>query len=51
MGQVIRFAIATAMRQGEIFRIVRDDYMARTKMLTIRYRKSKGRQRSENAAA
>jgi integrase len=39
MGQVIRFAIATAMRQEEIFRVVWDDYVPRTKMLTIRDRK------------
>ncbi len=39
MGAVIRFAIATAMRQEEIFKVVWDDYAARTKMLTIRDRK------------
>ena len=39
MGRVIRFAIATAMRQEEIFRVTWDDYAARTKMLTIRDRK------------
>ncbi|VTO18120.1 hypothetical protein [Brevundimonas vancanneytii] len=39
MGTVIRFAIATAMRQEEIFKVVWDDYTARTKMLTIRDRK------------
>lgn len=39
MGEIIRFAIATAMRQEEIFRVVWDDYVARTKMLTIRDRK------------
>lgn len=39
MGAVIRFAIATAMRQEEIFRVVWDDYAARNKMLTIRDRK------------
>ncbi|MGE7197201.1 site-specific integrase [Brevundimonas naejangsanensis] len=39
MGAVIRFAIATAMRQEEIFKVVWDDYTARTKMLTIRDRK------------
>jgi integrase len=39
MGDIIRFAIATAMRQEEIFRVVWDDYVARTKMLTIRDRK------------
>lgn len=39
MGAVIRFAIATAMRQEEIFRVVWGDYAARTRMLTIRDRK------------
>lgn len=39
MGRVIRFAIATAMRQEEIFRVMWSDYAARTKMLTIRDRK------------
>jgi integrase len=39
MGRVIRFAIATAMRQEEIFRVVWSDYVPRTKMLTIRDRK------------
>ncbi len=39
MGAVIRFAIATAMRQEEIFKVVWDDYAARTRMLTIRDRK------------
>lgn len=39
MGAVIRFAVATAMRQEEIFKVVWGDYAARTKMLTIRDRK------------
>ncbi|CAN5214619.1 site-specific integrase [soil metagenome] len=39
MGRIIRFAIATAMRQDEIFRVVWDDLNTRTKMLTIRDRK------------
>lgn len=39
MASVIRFAIATAMRQEEIFRVTWGDYSARTKMLTIRDRK------------
>ena len=39
MGAVVRFAVATAMRQEEIFKVVWDDYAARTKMLTIRDRK------------
>ena len=39
MGRIIRFAVATAMRQEEIFRVTWGDYTARTKMLTIRDRK------------
>lgn len=39
MGRVIKFAVATAMRQEEIFRVTWDDLNARTKMLTIRDRK------------
>lgn len=39
MTRVIQFAIATAMRQEEIFRVVWDDYNPRTRMLTIRDRK------------
>lgn len=39
MSRVIRFAIATAMRQEEIFRVTWDDYNPQTKMLTIRNRK------------
>ncbi len=39
MGVIVKFAIATAMRQEEIFRVVWDDYVPRTKMLTIRDRK------------
>jgi len=39
MSRVIRFAIATAMRQEEIFRATWDDYNPRTKMLLIRDRK------------
>lgn len=39
VGRIIRFAIATAMRQDEISRITWDDYNARTKMLLIRDRK------------
>lgn len=39
MSNVIKFAIATAMRQEEIFRVTWSDYNARTKMLTIRDRK------------
>ena len=38
MTRVVQFAIATAMRQEEIFRVVWDDYNPRT-MLTIRDRK------------
>jgi integrase len=39
MGRIIKFAIATAMRQEEICRVVWEDLNARTKMLTIRDRK------------
>lgn len=39
MGRIIRFAIATAMRREEIFRVVWDDLNLRTKMLTVRDRK------------
>lgn len=39
MSRILRFAIATAMRQEEICRVTWSDYNARTKMLTIRDRK------------
>lgn len=39
MSRVIKFAIATAMRQEEIFRVTWSDYNPRTKMLLIRDRK------------
>jgi len=39
MGRIVKFAIATAMRQEEIFRVGWDDLNTRTKMLTIRDRK------------
>ena len=39
MGRIIKFAVATAMRQEEIFRLMWSDYCARTRMLTIRDRK------------
>lgn len=39
MGRIIRFAVATAMRQEEICRVTWADLNARTKMLTIRDRK------------
>jgi integrase len=39
MARIIKFAIATAMRQEEICRITWDDLNARTKMLMIRDRK------------
>jgi integrase len=39
MGRIIRFAVATAMRQEEICRVTWSDYNERTKMLTIRDRK------------
>lgn len=39
MGRIIRFAIATAMRQEEICRVTWSDLNERTRMLTIRDRK------------
>lgn len=39
MGRIIRFAVATAMRQEEICRVTWLDVDSRTKMLTIRDRK------------
>lgn len=39
MSRIVKFAIATAMRQDEIFRVIWDDLNTRTKMLTIRDRK------------
>lgn len=39
MGRIIKFAVATAMRQEEIFRVTWSDLDSRTKMLTIRDRK------------
>ncbi|MDP3746905.1 MAG: site-specific integrase [Phenylobacterium sp.] len=39
MGRIIKFAIATAMRQEEICRVTWSDLNERTKMLTIRDRK------------
>ncbi|MDB5495406.1 MAG: integrase family protein [Phenylobacterium sp.] len=39
MGRIIRFAIATAMRQEEICRVTWNDLNPRTRMLTIRDRK------------
>ena len=39
MSRIIKFAIATAMRQEEICRVTWDDLNLRTKMLTIRDRK------------
>ncbi len=39
MGRIIRFAVASAMRQDEICRVVWPDHNGRTKMLTIRDRK------------
>ncbi|WP_249132970.1 hypothetical protein [Bradyrhizobium sp. AUGA SZCCT0182] len=41
MSRVMRFAIATAMCQEEIFRVTWDDYNPRTKMLLIRDRKDR----------
>jgi integrase len=39
MGRIIKFAVATAMRQEEICRVIWSDLNTRTKMLTIRDRK------------
>lgn len=39
MGRIVQFAVATAMRQEEIFRVTWSDLNVRTKMLTIRDRK------------
>lgn len=39
MARIIKFAVATAMRQEEIFRVTWSDLNHRTKMLTIRDRK------------
>lgn len=39
MTRIIKFAVATAMRQEEIFRVTWSDLNVRTKMLTIRDRK------------
>src|SRR6202007_359170 len=39
MSRIIKFAIATAMRQEEICRVTWSDLNIRTKMLTIRDRK------------
>ena len=39
MGRIIKFAIASALRQEEICRVVWPDHNSRTKMLTIRDRK------------
>jgi integrase len=39
MGRIIKFAVATAMRQEEICRATWSDFEERTKMLTIRDRK------------
>lgn len=48
MGRIIRFAIATAMRQEEIFRVVWDDLNSRTKMLTVRDRKDPRQKRGND---
>jgi integrase len=48
MSRVIRFAIATAMRQEEIFRVTWQDYEARARMLTIRDRKDPRRKKGND---
>ncbi|OHB31822.1 MAG: integrase [Phenylobacterium sp. RIFCSPHIGHO2_01_FULL_69_31] len=39
MSRIVKFAVATAMRQEEICRVTWEDYNERTRMLTIRDRK------------
>ena len=39
MGRIIKFAVASAMRQGEICRVIWPDHNGRTKLLMIRDRK------------
>ncbi|HEX3364205.1 hypothetical protein [Phenylobacterium sp.] len=39
MGRIIKYAVASTMRQEEICRVVWPDHNGRTKMLTIRDRK------------
>lgn len=48
VGRIIRFAIATAMRQDEICRVTWADYNARTKMLHIRDRKDPRRKKGND---
>jgi integrase len=48
MSRIIKFAIATAMRQEEICRVTWDDLNLRTKMLTIRDRKDPREKKGNN---
>jgi integrase len=48
MSRIIKFAIATAMRQEEICRVTWSDLNARTKMLTIRDRKDPREKKGNN---
>jgi integrase len=48
MSRIIKFAIATAMRQEEICRVTWDDLNVRTKMLTIRDRKDPREKKGNN---
>lgn len=48
VGRIIRFAVATAMRQDEICRIEWSDFDAETKMLLIRDRKDPRRKSGNN---
>lgn len=48
MGRIIKFAIATAMRQEEICRVRWSDLNTRTKMLTIRDRKDPRQKRGND---
>ena len=51
MGRIIKFAVASAMRQEEICRVTWSDLNARTKMLTIRDRKARARRRATTSAS
>jgi len=50
-GRIIKFAVASAMRQEEICRVTWSDLNARTKMLTIRDRKARARRRATTSAS
>ena len=48
MGRIIKFAVATAMRQEEIFKVTWSDLNIQTKMLTIRDRKDPRRKKGND---